>query len=501
MRGHVMESNNATGAGLPVAQHNETAGQESFAELLAKSSSRKARLSPGQRVKAKIVGISAETVYIDVGGKSEGIVDASEFKDENGVVTVKEGDTIDAAFVSVVDGAMKMTTLMHGYSSVKLSKIRQAAENNTHITGEVRREIKGGFEVLIDGIRCFCPFSQIDLKKGREGGIYVGNSFEFRVLEFKENGRTIVLSRRAVLQEEKTAAVNKLKETLAVGMDLSGQVSSLQKFGAFVDIGGFEGLIPSSELSWAKADRPEKLLAVGQDVTARLIAIDWDKNRLTLSLKAMQPDPWEKIEERYAAGNKVQGTIVRLTNFGAFVNLEPGIDGLIHISNLGAGRRINHPKEVVEVGSQIEAYVLSVDQQANKISLSVEPRAVPKKISYPAADTIIDGVVEKVLPFGVFVKISEDLTGLVPNSEMGTPRGTDHTKSFAQGSPMKVLVIDVDTEHGKVTLSRKGIIHKEEEAELKFYRETEAKETKSENGLSNFGELLKAKLEEKGLKN
>jgi small subunit ribosomal protein S1 len=182
------------------------------------------------------------------------------------------------------------------------------------------------------------------------------------------------------------------------------------------------------------------------------------------------------------------------------VNLEPGIDGLIHISNLGAGRRINHPKEVVEVGSVIEAYVLSVDQQANKISLSVEPRAVPKKITYPAADTILDGTVEKVLPFGVFVKISEDLTGLVPNSEMGTPRGTDHSKSFAQGTPMKVLVIDVDTEHGKVTLSRKGIIHKEEEAELKFYRETEAKETKSENGLSNFGELLKAKLEEKGLK-
>jgi small subunit ribosomal protein S1 len=495
-----MENNNASAAETPVTNDNETVGQESFAELLEKSSSRKARLRPGQTVKAKVVGISSETVYIDLGGKSEGVVDLSEFRDENGVIVIKEGDTIEASFVSVVDGAMKMSTLTHGHSAVKLSKLRDAAENGLPVTGEVRREIKGGFEVNIDGIRCFCPFSQIDLKRGREGGLYVGRSFEFKILEYKENGRTIVLSRRAILQEEKAAAVNRLKESLQVGIEITGKVSSIQKFGAFVDIGGIEGLIPSSELSWAKSDRPEKTLAPGQEVTAKLIAIDWDKNRLTLSLKAMQPDPWTNINEKYPVGAKIEGPIVRLTNFGAFVNIEPGIDGLIHISNLGAGRRINHPKEVVEVGKVVEAYVLSVDQQANKISLSIEPKAAPKNITYPSVDELVDGVVEKVMPFGIFVRINDDLNGLVPNSEMGTPRGTDHTKSFHPGTAMKVLVIDVDTDQGKVTLSRKAIIQKEEEADLRRYRETGAKETKSENGLSDFGELLKAKLEEKGIK-
>jgi small subunit ribosomal protein S1 len=495
-----METTNELGAESPELNDTDTGGQESFAELLEKSSTRKTRLFPGQRVKAKVVGVTSELIYIDLGGKSEGVIDINEFRDENGAVTVKDGDVIEASFVSVVDGAMKMSTLVHGHSTMKLGKLREAFENGAPVSGEVRREIKGGFEVNIDGVRCFCPFSQIDLKRGREGGIYVGSTFDFKILEFKENGRTIVLSRRAILQEEKTAIVNKLKETLQVGMEIKGVVNSLQKFGAFVDIGGIEGLIPSSELSWIKSEKAEKTLTVGQEVTAKLISIDWERNRLTLSLKAMQPDPWKNIAEKYPVGGKVSGPIVRLTNFGAFVNLEPGVDGLIHISNLGAGRRINHPKEVVETGNVIEAYVLAVDPQANKISLSVEPKAAPKKITYPSADELIDGVVEKVMPFGVFVKINSDLNGLIPNSEMGTPRGSDHTKTFLPGTPIKAIVLDVDTEQGKVTLSRKAIIQREEEADLRRYRETEAKETKSENGLSDFGELLKAKLEEKGIR-
>jgi|WetSurMetagenome_2_1015567.scaffolds.fasta_scaffold00471_6 small subunit ribosomal protein S1 len=496
-----METNNAIGSESPESKEIETGGQESFAELLEKSSTRKARLFPGQRVKAKVVGITSEIVYIDLGGKSEGVIDVDEFKDENGAVSIREGDMIEAAFVSVVDGAMKMSTLVHGHSTLKLTRLREASESGAAVTGEVRREIKGGFEVNIDGIRCFCPFSQIDLKRGREGGLYVGRNFDFRILEFKENGRTIVLSRRAILQEEKKAVVEKLKESLQVGMEITGAISSIQKFGAFVDIGGIEGLIPSSELSWSKSDRAENMLAAGQEVRVKLISIDWEKNRLTLSLKAMQPDPWKNIMEKYPVGSKITGPVVRLTNFGAFVNIEPGIDGLIHISNLGAGKRINHPKEVVETGSQVEAYVLAVDQQSNKISLSIEPKAPPRKINFPAPDVLIDGVVEKVMPFGVFVKINNDLNGLVPNSEMGTPRGTDHSKTFQPGTPMKVLVLDVDTEQGKVTLSRKAIIQKEEEADLRRFRETEAKETKSENGLSDFGELLRAKLEEKGIRN
>jgi len=493
-----MDSNEVIGAEAS-AQDIETAGQESFAELLAKSSSRKARLTPGERVKAKVVGISGEVVYIDLGGKSEGVIDTSEFREENGNITVTEGDQVEAYFVSVVDGAMKMTTLVRGQSTVKLAHFRDAFESGEPVTGEVKREIKGGFEVFVDGIKSFCPFSQIDLKGGREGGLYVGRSFPFRIIEFKEGGRTIVLSRRVLLREEKAAAVSRLKDSLQIGMEITGRISSLQNFGAFVDIGGIEGLIPASELSWAKNNKPGDFLSVGQEITVKLISIDWEKNRLTMSLKSMQPDPWEGISERYPAGSKITGPIVRLTPFGAFVNLEAGIDGLIHLSNLGTGKRINHPKEAVETGQIIEAYVLAVDPQSRKISLSVQPKAAPKTITYPSAGEVIDGEVEKVMPFGIFVKIGDGVTGLVPNSEMGTPRGTDHTKTFFKGNIMKVLVLDVDSDNARVTLSRKGVLHKEEEDDLKSYRAASAKVSKSESGLSSFGELLKARLEEKGL--
>lgn len=495
-----MDSNEVIGTESPATQNNDVAGQESFAEMLEKSSSRNARLAPGEKVTARVVGISGDVVYIDLGGKSEGIVDAAEFIDDKGSISIREGDQIEAHFVAVVDGAMKMTTLVRGHSTIKLAMIREAFESATVVTGDVKREIKGGFEVSVDGVKSFCPFSQIDLKGGREGGLYVGRAFPFKVIEFKEGGRTIVLSRRQVLQEEKTAAIGRLRDSLKIGQEITGRVSSLQNFGAFVDIGGIEGLIPNSEISWAKNNKPSDTLSVGQEVTVRLISIDWGKNRLTLSIKALQPDPWVGLAERYLVGSKVSGSIVRLTPFGAFVNLEPGIDGLIHLSNLGSSKRINHPKEVVETGQTIEAYVIAVDEQSKKISLSVQPKAEPKKVTYPIAGEVIDGIVEKVMPFGIFVKIAEGVTGLVPNSEMGTPRGTDHTKSFLPGNAMKVLVIDVDAENGKVTLSRKGVIQKEEADDLKLYTESATRGAKSESGLSSFGELLKSRLEEKEMK-
>ncbi|HMK61947.1 MAG TPA: S1 RNA-binding domain-containing protein [Dissulfurispiraceae bacterium] len=495
-----MDSNDGIGAGAKAIQDDDTAGQESFAELLEKSSSRKSRLAPGEKVKTRIVGISGEAVYVDLGGKSDGIIDISEFKSEDGSVTIKEGDTVEAHFVAVVNGAIKMTTLVRGHSTVKLAQIRNAFESGAAVTGDVKREIKGGFEVAVDGVKCFCPFSQIDLKGGREGGLYAGRAFSFKVIEFKEGGRTIVLSRRVLLQEEKAASIARLKQSLQLGQDIAGRISSLQNFGAFVDIGGIEGLIPTSEISWAKINKPSDTLSAGQEVTVRLIAIDWERNRLTLSLRALLPDPWVGIQERYAVGSKVTGTIVRLTPFGAFVNLEPGIDALIHLSNLGSGKRINHPKEVVTTGQEIEAYVITVDSQSKKISLSVQLKAERKQVTYPIAGEVLDGVIEKVMPFGVFVKISDGLTGLIPNSEMGTPRGTDHAKTFLPGSVLQVLVLDVDPENAKMTLSRKGVIQKEEEDDLKRYRETAARGSKSESGLSSFGELLKARLEEKELK-
>jgi len=345
-------------------------------------------------------------------------------------------------------------------------------------------------------VRGFCPFSQIDLKTMRNGGEYLGRTFAFKVLEYREDGRKIVLSRRALLEQENEAKVEKLKQSLVVGMEVSAKVKSIHNFGAFVDLGGIDGLIPVSEISWDRSMNPGDVLSAGQDITVKIISLDWENSRLALSLKAMQPDPWTSVAEKYPVDSRVSGTIVRLVPFGAFVKLEPGIEGLVHISNLGAGRRISHPREVVEAGQWVDVYVLSVDPQNRKVSLSMQPKVEPVKIVLPAIGEILDGTVEKVMPYGIFLKMNSGITGLIPNIEMGTPSGTDHRRMFPPGTAMQVAVLDVDTEKNKVRLSRKAIVEKAAQVEFNEYKES-VSPAESSGSLGNLGDIIKAKLEEK----
>ncbi len=476
----------------------ETKTEESFADLLEKSMGTSERLRPGQKVKATVISISDELVYIALGGKSEGTVSLDEFKDETGAVQVKPGDEIEAVFVSVRDGIRELTTKIGGIPSIKMNSLRGAHEAGLPIIGDVRREIKGGFEVMIDGVKCFCPFSQIDLRGGREGGIYLGRSFPFRILELSDDGRNIILSRRAVLEEEKQAKIAELKTKLEVGKDVTGTVRSIQKFGAFVDLGGIDGLIPVSELAWGRVDKPEDVLKTGQEVTARILSLDWEQNRLSLSLKALQPDPWVEAAAKYQVGQKTAGTVVRLAAFGAFVNLEPGLDGLIHISNFGTGKRINHPKEVVAVGQSVEVYIIGVESADKRISLSLQPHVKKADIPLPKIGELVTGIVERVMPYGVFLKMESGRTGLIPNEELGTAFGTDHSAMFPQGDSLQVLVIDVNKNEGKVRLSLKGVQEKAERDEMKSYLAEQKKEDGADMG--TLGALLKAKMAEKGFK-
>lgn len=474
----------------------ETTPEESFADLLEKSMGTSDRLRPGQKVRATVISISGELVYIALGGKSEGSVALDEFKDESGAVQVKPGDEIEAVFVGVRDGVRELTTKIGGIPSIKMSSLRGAHEAGLPVIGEVKREIKGGFEVMIDGVKCFCPFSQIDLRGGREGGIYLGRSFPFRILELSEDGRSIILSRRAVLEEEKQAKIAELKATLEVGKEVTGAVTAVQKFGAFVDLGGIDGLIPVSELAWRRVDKAEDVLSAGQEVTARIISIDWERNRLSLSLKALQPDPWLEAAAKYQVGQKAEGTVVRLTAFGAFVNLEPGLDGLIHISNFGTGKRISHPKEVVTVGQPVEVYIIGVEPADKRISLSLQPHVKKEEVPLPKIGDLVMGTVERVMPYGVFLKMESGRNGLIPNEELGTTFGTDHSAMFPQGSSLQVLVIDVNKNEGKVRLSLKGVQEKAERDEVKSFLAEQKKEENSNMG--TLGAMLKAKMAEKG---
>lgn len=485
---------------LNIEKSGETAEnepEESFALLFEKDSKRGGRLEPGQKVSSNIVSISGDFVYVSLGGKSEGVIDLAEFKDEEGTHTLTVGDEVDCYFVSVQNGLKRLTTLRYGLSTLSLRGIRDAFEAGLPVSGKVVKELKGGFEVSVGKVRSFCPFSQIDLRGFRGTETYIGETFPFKVLEFEEEGRNIILSRRSLLEEEQQRKVEELKKELKVGMEVSGKVRAVQNFGVFVDLGGIDGLIPLSEVGWGRVENIREVISIGQEVEVKIIGIDWERDRLTISLKAMQPDPFLGAEEKYPVDSVVHGNIVRLAPFGAFVNLEPGVDGLIHISKLGAGRRIKHPKEVVEVGQLVEAYVKEVDASNKRISLSMEQKAEPVTTIFPAVGDILDGTVEKVLTSGVLVKLPGGMVGLVPNSEMGTPRGTNHGRMFPAGTPFQVIVTEIDEGRNRVSLSRSGVAETLEKQELNIYMDKVQKEEQSGGSLGSLGDLLKAAMEKK----
>ena len=472
----------------------DTEQEEDFALLFEESSKTSQRFEPGQKIKSRVTGISGDFAYLDLSGKSDGVVDLKEFFDEDGGCTIKEGDEIEVFFVSYEKGLRKFTTLIHGYSTHSLGGIRDAYDAGLPVNGRVTTELKGGYEVQVGKVRCFCPFSHIDLRGTRETEAYMGQTFPFRILEYKENGRNIILSRRVLLEEEQENQKKQFKESLKPGMDITGKVRSMQNFGVFVDIGGIDGLIPLSELSWGKGEKPADLFNIGDAVTVKIIDIDWERGRLTLSLKAILPDPFLRVQEKYPPESMVRGTVARLETFGAFVNLEPGVDGLIPISKLGAGRRIKHPKEVLEVGQLIEAQVLEVNPEKRRISLSMEQKIAFEDIEPPSAGDLIDGIVERVIAAGILLKIKDGLTGFIPNSEMGTLKGTNHNRMFPPGTTMQAVVLESDPKRNRVTLSRGRVDEKVEKDTYKRYREKTHEEEQASGGLGSLGELLKAKL-------
>jgi small subunit ribosomal protein S1 len=345
--------------------------EESFAEMFEKSFKKLGKLEPGQKVETMIVKISSEWIFLDLGGKGEGYLDKKEMLDDGGNLKVKEGDTITAYFVSAENNEMHFTTKI-GTGPGKQSQLEDAWKHSIPVEGIVVKEMKGGFEIKIAGsVRAFCPFSQTGLRRDDQQATYVGKTLSFKIIEFGEGGRNIVVSRRAILETERRSKVAALREILKEGDKVKGTVTSIQKFGAFVDIGGIEGLLPVSEIAWTRTEKVSDILSVGQTVEVLIKKLDWDNQKFSFSLKDAMPDPWEHVAETFPIGSFHSGTVSRLAPFGAFVNLKEGVDGLIHISKLGAGKRINHPREVVKEGQAVEVKVEAVDEAQKKLSLSL----------------------------------------------------------------------------------------------------------------------------------
>lgn len=346
-------------------------GEENFAELFEKSYKQTERLKQGQKVEARIITITRDWVFLDSGKKGEGVLDRKELLDADGNLKVNVGDTITAWFVGMTNNELRFTTKM-GSGANANSQLEDAWRSGIPVEGHVEKEIKGGFEVKVGGtVRAFCPYSQMSLRRVENSAQFVGQRLPFRIAEYAENGRNIVLSRRELLEEERRSELNALKESLSVGATVVGTVTSLRDFGAFVNIGSVEGLLPVSEVGWTRVKHVSDVLTVGQQVKVVIKSIDWDTERFSFSLKDTLPNPWDEVVQKFPEGSYHTGTVSRLTPFGAFITLTEGVDGLVHISKLGAGKRINHPREVVKEGETVEVKVEGVDRDNRRLSLSL----------------------------------------------------------------------------------------------------------------------------------
>ncbi|NLC70270.1 MAG: 30S ribosomal protein S1 [Desulfuromonadaceae bacterium] len=348
----------------------EENGEGSFAELFEESlKTAKVRLEPGQKIDGKVLQIGGDWIFLDVGQKGEGILDARELLDAEGNLTVSVGDKVSAYFLSGAGGELRFTTKL-GSGAAGMAQIEEAWRSRIPVDGRIEKEIKGGYEIkLAGGVRAFCPFSQLGLRRQDASVEVVGQSRPFRISQFGERGRNIVVSHRVILEEEQKQRREALKETLQTGQVVKGVVTNLRDFGAFVDIGGVEGLVPISEIAYGRVEDIHSVLRVGQELEVAVKSCDWDKNRFSFSIRDTLADPWNQVEAHFREGGTYPGTVVRLAAFGAFVTLEEGIDGLIHISRLGAGKQIKHPQEVLRSGEVVSVTIEKIDREQRRISL------------------------------------------------------------------------------------------------------------------------------------
>jgi len=467
---------------MPDAAQEEE--EEDFSALFEASLKKvKKRVQADSKVTGTVVSIGEEWAFVDIGGKSEGVIAAQELLNENGEPTVSIGDPIAAYVVSTRDGETVLSVKMTAAASGEA--LEGAYRSGLPIEGVVASERKGGYQVMVFGKEAFCPYSQMDLRGVSAPEGYIGKKLVFRITDYENGGRNIVLSRRQILEEERQKKVDQLRQSLHVGDLVSATVTKLAPYGAFADIGGIEGLIPMSELAWRRLASASDVLAPGETVTVKVLDLDWKGGRISLSLKATQEDPWATAAERYTEGAIMTGQVMRLAPFGAFVQLEPGIEGLLHISSLGLGRRVTHPKEVVSEGEELQVRIASVDATARRIGL---------ELSFPSSDdregmqeeleqgAILAGTVDAVKPYGAFVLLPGGKTGLLHISEMAGDTTGDLRRKYPQGSSVTVQVVKVDPGSGKISLSTKGLEEAEESLAFKAYRG-------EKGGAGSFGTL------------
>src|SRR5690349_12760387 len=441
-------------------------GEEDFAALFAESLSQE-EAREGEILRGTVIAVGKDYAIVDIGYKAEGQVPLEEFRNADGSIDVKPGDTVDVLLESRENDAGMVVLSKEKADRFKVwDEISAACERDELIEGTITQRVKGGLSVTIrGGVKAFLPGSQVDLRPVRNLDAFIGQGFKFKVIKFNKKRGNIVLSRRVLLEKERAALKESTLERLKEGQIVEGIVKNLTEYGAFIDLGGIDGLLHITDMSWGRVNHPSEMFQVGDQVRVKVLKFNSETERVSLGLKQISEDPWTTASARYTPGTVVKGKVVSLKDYGAFIELEQVIEGLVHISEMSWTRRVKHPSKMVAVGDVVEAVVLDIDPKQNRISLGMKQlesnpyEALTSK--YPPG-TVVRGKVRNIADFGIFVEIEEGIDGLVHISDMSWTQRVKHpSELYQKGDDVEAAVLNIDTTEGdkpKISLGIKQLI-------------------------------------------
>jgi small subunit ribosomal protein S1 len=430
---------------------------EEYEALLEMYEDTLTNIEEGEIVKARVLRVTDKSVILDVGFKSEGSVNRDEFKDPD---ALEVGEEVEVYLENLEDedGIVVLSKKKADFLRV-WEKIREAHESGTPVPGTLQRKIKGGVTVDLMGVDAFLPGSQIALRRVPNIEDLIGDTYDFKIIKLNKRRRNIVVSRRVLLEAEREVKRETLKKELEVGQTRKGVVKNITDFGAFIDLGGMDGLLHITDMSWGRVGHPSEVVKIGDELDVKVLDIDWERERLSLGLKQLQAYPWTDVDKKYPVGSRVRGRVVSITNYGAFIELEKGVEGLVHISEMSWTRNVRHPSKMVTLGDEVEAVVLKVDPGEEKISLGMKQieedpwHTLPEK--YPIG-TRMSGKVRNLTSFGAFVEIEPGIDGLVHISDMSWTKRIQHPSEVVRkGDDVDVLILGVDAENKRISLGLK----------------------------------------------
>ena len=438
---------------------NETNKPESFAELFAESLAHQ-EMRQGEVITAEVVRVDYNFVVVNAGLKSEAYVPIEEFKDDKGEVTVQPGDFISVAIESVENGYGD--TILSRDKAKRLAawmNLEQALESGELVTGTVTGKVKGGLTVMTNGIRAFLPGSLVDTRPVKDTTPYEGKTFEFKVIKLDRKRNNVVVSRRAVVEANMGEERAKLLETLKEGAIVKGIVKNITDYGAFVDLGGIDGLLHITDLAWRRVRHPSEVVQVGQELEAKVLKFDQDKNRVSLGLKQLGEDPWVGIARRYPQGTRLFGKVTNITDYGAFVEVEAGIEGLVHVSEMDWTNKNVDPRKVVTLGDEVEVMVLDIDEERRRISLGMKqckPNPWEDFAQSHKKGDKVSGQIKSITDFGVFIGLPGGIDGLVHLSDLSwNESGEEAVRKYKKGDELEAVVLAIDTERERISLGIK----------------------------------------------